>query len=228
MLYILALGLAYLVGSIPFGIILTRAKGIDLRSIGSGNIGATNVSRALGKPWGYTCFALDVLKGLVPMLLTLGCIRPGMMADGLGEIRFITLWLGVGCSAILGHIFPVYVRFRGGKGVATSFGVALGLWPYYTVCALIALLVWIAIVLKSRYVSLASMLASATFPVFLILFIFVLRAWTFHQLWPLVIIALIIPSAVLFRHRENIDRLRQGTENKIKPKRECAPDQAGP
>ena len=219
MLYaIVAIAFAYLLGSVPFGLVLARTQGVDLRSVGSGNIGATNVSRALGKKWGYACFALDVLKGLVPMLLALGLIRPRMMAAGLGEIRFIMLWLGAGCSAILGHIFPVYVGFRGGKGVATSFGVALGLWPYYTVCALIALVIWVAIVLKSRYVSLASMLASATFPVLLTLFILALKAWTLHQLWPLVVIAMAIPCVVLIRHRENVERLKQGTENKIKGK----------
>jgi len=215
MLYALAIASAYLLGSIPFGLVLAHTQGVDLRSTGSGNIGATNVSRALGKKWGYACCVLDVLKGLLPMLITLWLIRPRMMGADAKEIFFIALWLGVGCAAILGHIFPVYVRFRGGKGVATSFGVALGLWPYYTICALIVLVIWVSLVLKSRYVSLASILASMTFPILLILFIVLRETWTFGRLWPLVIIAVIIPWAVLIRHRENIQRLKQGTENKI-------------
>ncbi len=215
MLYALAIGSAYLLGSIPFGLILARAQGVDLRSVGSGNTGATNVSRALGKKWGYTCCVLDVLKGLLPMLLTLWLIRPRIMAADVKEIHFVMLWLGVACAAILGHVFPIYVRFRGGKGVATSFGVALGLWPYFTICALIVLTIWISIVLKYRYVSLASILASMAFPVLLILFILLRTEWAFLRLWPLIIVAMIIPAVVLVRHRENIERLRQGTESKI-------------
>ena len=218
MIYALAIASAYLLGSIPFGLILAKAQGVDLRSIGSGNIGATNVSRALGKKWGYVCSVLDIVKGFLPMLLTLWLIRPRMMAADLQEIHFIALWLSVACSAILGHIFPIYIRFRGGKGVATSFGVALGLWPYYTICALIVFVIWISLVLKSRYVSLASILASIAFPFLLILFIVLREAWSFGRLWPLVLIALIIPCAVLIRHRENVERLRQGTENKIRSK----------
>ena len=215
MLYALAIASAYLLGSIPFGLVLAHTQGVDLRSTGSGNIGATNVSRALGKKWGYACCVLDVLKGLLPMLITLWLIRPRMMAADGKEIHFIALWLAVACAAILGHIFPVYVGFRGGKGVATSFGVALGLWPYYTICALIVLVIWVSLILKSRYVSFASILASITFPILLILFIVLRETWTFGRLWPLVIIAVIIPWAVLIRHRENIQRLKQGTENKI-------------
>lgn len=219
MLYMLAIGSAYLLGSIPFGLVLARAQGVDLRAVGSGNIGATNVTRALGKQWGYVCFALDVLKGLLPMLLALCLVKPKMMATGTREIYFISFWLAVGCSAILGHVFPVYVKFRGGKGVATSFGVALGLWPYFTGCALIALVIWISLVLKTRYVSLASVLASGIFPLLLIASILCKEAWSFSQLWPLVIIGMVIPGGVLIRHRENIQRLRQGTENKIRSNR---------
>ena len=111
---------AYLVGSIPFGLLIVKAHGKDLRSIGSGNIGATNVSRALGRKWAYVCFVLDVLKGMVPMLLAMLIAEPV-------EPVMLLLWLVVGCASILGHIFPIYIKFKGGKGVSTSFGVALGL-----------------------------------------------------------------------------------------------------
>jgi len=206
---------AYLLGSIPFGLIIARAHGKDLRSIGSGNIGATNVARALGKKWAYFCFGLDMLKGLLPMLLAKLALST---AEGfeVSTALPLLLWLAVGCAAILGHIFPVYLRFKGGKGVATSLGVALGLWPYFTICAAGALAVWVPMVLIWRYVSLASVTASVTFPIVLILAVSLLPAWSFADLWPLLIAAIAIPLMVIIRHRENIKRLLAGTENRIR------------
>jgi len=204
----LAVTAAYLLGSIPFGLLIAKAHGKDLRSIGSGNIGATNVSRALGRRWAYFCFVLDVLKGLIPMLTTMFIVKPD-------SVLALWLWLAVGCAAIVGHIFPIYVKFKGGKGVATSFGVALGLWPYYTICVLLAAGVWVAAVLIWRYVSLASIAASVGFPFFLIAAIILTPGWDFGNLWPILITAVAIPVMVIIRHRENIKRLRSGTENKI-------------
>lgn len=212
----LAIIAAYLLGSIPFGLLIARAHGKDLRSIGSGNIGATNVSRALGRKWAYFCFALDVLKGLIPMLATLhlASTRPDQTQ---GErVVLLGLWLAVGCAAIVGHIFPIYLKFKGGKGVATSFGIALGLWPYFTVCALFALATWLIVVLTFRYVSLASILASVVFPLVLILAIILIPGWEFGILWPVVVTAFAIPVMVVMRHRENITRLIAGTESKIR------------
>ncbi len=206
---------AYLLGSIPFGLLIATAHGKDLRSIGSGNIGATNVSRALGRKWAYVCFVLDVLKGMVPMLVTLSLANGSSSESQTEKVIFLWLWLAVGCGAILGHIFPVYVKFRGGKGVATSFGVALGLWPYYTICAFFAIAIWIVVVLIWRYVSLASIAASVTFPIVLILAIVLKRGWDFVSLWPLLIAATAIPLMVIVRHRENLKRLLAGTESKI-------------
>lgn len=205
---------AYLLGSIPFGVLIARIHGKDLRAIGSGNIGATNVARALGKKWAYICFALDVLKGMIPMLVTMPFATP--ISAHSDEFILHLLWLAVGCAAIIGHIFPIYLKFKGGKGVSTSFGVALGLWPYYTICALIAIAVWIAVVLIWRYVSLASIAASVTFPLALILAIVIKPGWEFTALWPLVIAATAIPLMVIIRHRENIKRLLAGTESKIR------------
>jgi glycerol-3-phosphate acyltransferase PlsY len=125
------------------------------------------------------------------------------------------LWLAVGCAAILGHIFPIYVKFKGGKGVSTSFGVALGLWPYYTVCVLLAFLVWVVVVLIWRYVSLASIAASVTFIITLTAAIILKSNWEFVNLWPILITAVAIPVMVIVRHRENIKRLLAGTESKI-------------
>lgn len=206
---------AYLLGSIPFGLIIAKAHGKDLRSIGSGNIGATNLSRALGKKWAIVCFLLDVTKGLLPMLAATSLYScPPAIAE-------LFLALAVGCAAVLGHIFPIYIKFKGGKGVATSFGVALGLWPYYTICSFIAFAVWTAVVLIWRYISLASIAASITFPAAFILAIILTPAWNFADLWPLLTTATAIPLMVILRHRENIKRLIAGTENRIskaKPK----------
>jgi glycerol-3-phosphate acyltransferase PlsY len=199
---------AYLLGSIPFGLLIAKTHGKDLRSIGSGNIGATNVSRALGRKWAYFCFVLDVLKGLIPMLATMIIAEPD-------NILTLWLWLAVGCAAILGHIFPIYVKFKGGKGVATSFGVALGLWPYYTICVLLAAIVWVVAVLIWRYVSLASIAASVTFPLVLTMAIILVPSWDFANLWPILITAVAIPVMVVIRHRENIKRLIAGTESKV-------------
>jgi glycerol-3-phosphate acyltransferase PlsY len=204
----LAIIAAYLLGSIPFGLLIAKAHGKDLRSIGSGNIGATNVSRALGRKWAYFCFILDVLKGLIPMLATMFIAEPD-------SILTLWLWLAVGCAAILGHIYPIYVKFKGGKGVATSFGVALGLWPYYTMCVLLAAAVWLIVVLIWRYVSLASIAASAAFPLVLIAATIFISGWDFGNLWPILITAVAIPVMVIVRHRENIKRLLTGTESKI-------------
>jgi glycerol-3-phosphate acyltransferase PlsY len=215
--FILLTAGAYLLGSIPFGLLIAKAHGKDIRSIGSGNIGATNVSRALGRKWAYVCFTLDALKGLIPMLVA----RPFVLQLPLSSYATGTwLWLSVGCAAILGHVFPIYLIFKGGKGVATSFGVALGLWPYFTLCALVVIVVWIAVVLIWRYVSLASIAAAIAFPLVLILAISIIPSWDFNYLWPLLAVATLIPLFVIFRHRENINRLIAGTENRIleKPK----------
>ena len=210
--FAVAIPAAYLLGAVPFAFLIAWAHGKDLRTIGSGNIGATNLARAVGRKWGYVCFALDVLKGLTPVALVRAIIG---MPENAG---FLSLWLLVGIAAILGHVFPVYLRFKGGKGVATSFGVALGLWPYFTLCALVALVVWIVVVLIWHYVSLASICAAVAFPIALVLGIFAVPSWHSTSLWPLLIAAVVIPVLVIVRHRENIRRLAAGTENKVRSK----------
>jgi len=219
LIFIPAIIVAYLLGSIPFGLLIARAHGKDLRSIGSGNIGATNVGRALGRKWAYVCFVLDVLKGLVPMLALMPFTKSLSAQSQTEKTIVLFLWLAVGCAAILGHIFPVYLKLKGGKGVATSFGVALGLWPYYTICALIAIAVWAVVVSIWRYVSLASVAASVTFPLVLILLIALRPGWEFAHLWPFVITATAIPLMVIIRHCENIKRILSGTEGKIHQKK---------
>jgi acyl phosphate:glycerol-3-phosphate acyltransferase len=212
---ILLLIFAYLLGSVPFGLLIARAHGIDLRTIGSGNIGATNVSRALGKKWAYVCFLLDVLKGLVPMLLARWLnIIPDQPAT-----HELFLWLLVGCAAICGHIFPLWLKFKGGKGVATSLGVVLGVWPYFTFCGVAIFAVWSVCVLIWRYVSLASIIAAISFPIIFSLLTAAIKSWHLASLWPLVVIAFVMPLLVIARHTENIKRLRQGTESKILQKK---------
>jgi glycerol-3-phosphate acyltransferase PlsY len=209
---VIAVSAAYLLGSIPFAFLIARAHGKDLRTIGSGNIGATNLARALGRKWGYVGFALDVLKGFVPMVVA-GAIM-GRPDDWAG----LAVWLLIGVAAIAGHVFSFFLKGKGGKGVATSFGVALGLWPYFTLCALIALAVWVVTVLVWRYISLASICAALVFPIPLVGGILLLPSWHMSHLWPLVIAAVAIPLLVIVRHRENIRRLHAGTESKIRSK----------
>jgi len=200
---------SYLLGSVPFGLLIGRAHGVDLRKVGSGNIGATNLSRALGRKWGYTCFCLDMLKGLVPTVVA------GRFVSSPPTAGALFLWLGVGCAAVLGHVFPIFVRFKGGKGVATSFGVAVGVWPYYTICAVVALIVWAVVVLIWHYISLGSIIAAVVFPLVLLWATLLNDQWSFSSLWPLFVVATLIPVMVVALHRQNIKRLLAGTENKV-------------
>lgn len=206
--FVLLIAFAYLLGSVPFGVLIASAYGKDLRSIGSGNIGATNVARALGKKWAYVCFVLDCLKGLVPMLIA------KLIISEL-TVGALSLWLAVGCAAIMGHVFPIYLRFKGGKGVATSLGVVLGLYPYYTIPGVAALAIWVGTVLIWRYISLASITAAVAFPISLIVSIGLLGKWRFLQLWPLIVMALVMGLLVIVRHAENIKRLLEGSETKV-------------
>ena len=203
---------AYFLGAVPFGFLIGKAHGKDLRLIGSGNIGATNATRVLGKKWGIICLILDVCKGLLPMLLVplLGLIKPD------SESIQLVLWLLVGCAAVLGHVFPIYLKFKGGKGVATSLGIVLGLWPYYTLCGLGVFAIWLVTLLIWRYVSLSSILAAVSFPLLLLMSILILdKPWDFAQLWPLMLAAALMAMLVVARHAENIKRLMDGSELKI-------------
>ena len=204
---------SYLLGSVPFAMIIAKCHGKDLRNIGSGNIGTTNLSRACGKKWAYLCFTLDAAKGMVPMLIA------KMLISNLNPASLL-IWFVVGFAAVMGHIFPVYLKFNGGKGAATSFGVAVGLWPYYSIGAAAALVTWITVVSITRYVSLASITGSIVFPITLIVAVIFYPDWTFADLWPLLIAATLIPVTVTMSHRENIKRLLAGTENKVRKKNE--------
>ncbi len=203
---------AYVVGSTPFGVIIARAHGINLRKTGSGNVGATNVGRVVGRKWGYLCFMLDVLKSLLPVLLV-GIYLRGSSDDALSLYKQAA-WLAVAFGAISGHVFSFWLKFHGGKGVATSLGVLLGFYPYFTWAGLAALGIWVVAVLLWRYVSLASIIAAGAFP---ILFVgdCLLSGRPVGSLWPLLTFAAAMAGLVIIRHRSNIARLLNGTENKI-------------
>lgn len=211
---LLLIPIAYLAGSIPFGLIVGRAKGIDPRTAGSGNIGATNLGRLLGLKYFFIVFLLDMLKGMLPMVAASWVLsRDGPAADRTAMVNLLHLLISFAC--ICGHMFSIFLKFTGGKGVATSAGVALGLYPFFTVAGLGALVVWIAVFLPFRYVSLASMIASAAFPVTFII-IGRLNGWDpFGRQFPLLLFAIFVTVMIVVRHRSNIARLRAGTENKI-------------
>ena len=202
--------LSYLSGSVSYALLISKAHGKDLRSVGSGNLGATNLSRLLGKKWAYLCFSLDVLKGAIPMIAA-----KLIFVSAEPTPAELILWLIVGVAAILGHVFPLYLKFKGGKGVATSFGVVLGLWPYFTLPGLIAFVIWVLCVLIWKYVSLGSIVAAMVFPVVLIVCTAIFDEWQFQTLWPLITVAIVLVALVIFMHRENVRRLLNGTENKV-------------
>ncbi|MGD0785326.1 MAG: glycerol-3-phosphate 1-O-acyltransferase PlsY [Sedimentisphaerales bacterium] len=208
--------ISYFVGSISFALLIAKLHGVNLRAIGSGNLGATNLSRACGKKWAYICFVLDVLKGFVPAIAAKQLLN---ISDS-PSAAVLAVWLAVGIAAILGHIFPFYLKFKGGKGVATSFGVALGIWPYYTIPSILVFILWAVIVLIWRYISLASVIAAAVFPVVIIILTMTLDNWNFNILWPLILMAIILCSLVIFLHRSNIKRILDGTELKVLQKKD--------
>jgi glycerol-3-phosphate acyltransferase PlsY len=184
---------SYCIGSIPTGLLLAKAfGGVDIRTKGSGNIGATNVYRTLGRKIGIMTLIGDCLKGLLPVLAAKALDLPDM-------------WVAlIGLAAFLGHIFPVFLRFKGGKGVATALGVFLATSPF---AVLAALGVFIVVLAKWRFVSLASITAAAVMPAL---------ATIIDRNPMIVAMSLAISIIVIIKHHENIKRLRNGTENKFK------------
>ncbi len=202
--YLLAAGIGYLFGSCPNGYLVSRAHGIDIRRHGSGNIGATNVLRVLGKNWGYLVFALDAFKGFAAVRIAFA-IGAAMLA-GIEEREIVGIAGGLAC--ILGHTFPVWLRFRGGKGVATSAGVLLGLMP---IAVFSVLAVWLLLFQFTRYVSVASIGAAVALPLFVIVYLR-LKMLTGASLLPF---SILIAGVVVWRHRSNMQRLLQGKEQRF-------------
>jgi len=213
-IFILAM-VCYLIGAIPFGLLIARAHGVDIRKVGSGNIGATNVGRTLGRKWGILAFLLDVLKGLIPTLWVGRVIFERIDTWSWSVTAGNVAWLACGICCILGHNFPIYLRFKGGKGVATSLGVVLGVYPYLTYAGLLAFAVWIVVTLTSRYVSLGSICAAIALPILLVGLSAARGSDVLKANLPLVGFALLAAGLVLYRHRGNFARLRAGTESRI-------------
>jgi glycerol-3-phosphate acyltransferase PlsY len=209
-----ALLLAYLAGSIPFSLILGRVVGgIDLREHGSKNVGATNVTRLLGWRWGATALLLDALKGLIPTYLI------PRLVDGAASTSHLAV--GCGLAAILGHMFSCFLKFKGGKGVATSLGVVCVLAPW---AALAALATFVVLFTWKRIVSLGSIVASA---VFAAVQMSLLMPNPFSgDRWSLAAFSLAVPGLVIFRHRANIGRLLRGEEKALHPVATATPSPA--
>lgn len=191
---------AYLLGSIPFGLLVARAKGIDLTKVGSGNVGATNVNRALGKEWGIATFIMDMVKGFLPTLVARMLIK-----DPVGGFDPQALWLLVGMTAVFGHAKSIFWGFKGGKGISTSMGVCLAATPLVAIACFSLFVVVLAL---TRYMSIASMVAVPASVPF---------TWLFPNHSPqLLPLYGVLSVAVVVLHRKNIDRLREGTEPKFR------------
>ncbi|NOZ68995.1 MAG: glycerol-3-phosphate 1-O-acyltransferase PlsY [Deferribacteres bacterium] len=198
---------AFVIGSIPFGILFTRGRGIDLRNTGSRNIGATNVLRSAGKVPALLTLVCDVLKGVVPVLIC------SIIIDNMGRTAAIDrslmpvavdLWLGItGFSAVAGHIFSVFLSFRGGKGVATGLGVTA---VYSPVSVVVLLVIWLGVAITTRYSSLAAIVAFTSLPV-----VFIISGASGIKIFFGALLALLI----VYRHKSNIKNLLAGTESKI-------------
>jgi len=202
--YLIAAVVGYMLGSCPTGFIVSRAYGIDIRKHGSGNIGATNVLRVLGKKVGYLVFALDAAKGLVAV--TLAYFIAHTLQPNFTHLGLIGIAAGVAC--VLGHTFPVWLGFRGGKGVATSAGVLLGLMPIAVGSVFV---VWLLLFQITRYVSVASIGAAISLPIFVLLYLH-FRMLTGVSLLPF---SILIAAVVIWRHRSNMQRLFQGKEQRF-------------
>ena len=205
---LLAIAAGYLIGAVPFGYIAGRLRGVDLRTVGSGNTGGTNAVRVLGPRYGVPVIVLDIAKGVVAVLV----------GEAIGGSDAAVL---AATAAILGHAFPVFLGFRGGKAVATGAGTMLALVPWTGVTVF---LIWIALCLITRYVSVASIVAAISYSCFCL---------ASGQPWSITVFTVFGAVLVVWRHRTNIARLRAGTENRlnlrgIRGPRAPAPPTAGP
>lgn len=204
---IAAVIIGYVIGSFPTGYVVGRLRGIDVRKLGSGNIGATNVTRVLGKQFGYPVFIVDFLKGLVAVLLALTiahwCGLSALVRDVCAALA--------GILSVIGHSYPVWLGFKGGKGVATSLGVIFAISWF---AALLMCLVWVVFFKITRYVSVASMAATTALPIAMTA-LFLQRALGSPVF---IYFSVVLAGIVIVRHRANIERLAKGTEPRFKRK----------
>ena len=200
--YIVTVVAGYLLGSIPTGFLLARARGVDIRAVGSGNIGATNVVRALGKPAGAAVLLMDALKGWLAVKAA-APVLCAWLAPAAGAQSREWFALCAGIAAILGHNYTCWLHFKGGKGIATSAGVVLALVP---AALLIILGTWIIVFALSRYVSLASIVAALVLP---------FAVWFSGKSTTMIIVMAVLAALAIFKHKANIQRLLAGTENRF-------------
>lgn len=205
--YSLIAVVAYLLGSIPTGFLVAKARGIDIRTVGSGNIGATNVFRYLGKPAGIFVLLADALKGWLAVAVVTKLISEWFYPAANQQAQEC-FQITAGVCAILGHNYTCWLHFKGGKGIATSAGVLIALVPWPLA---IILTVWIIVFVLSRYVSLASIAAAITLP---------FAVWLTKQSLTLVIVTAAMGALAIYKHKANIIRLINGTENRIGSKKE--------
>ena len=221
-MWLIWMAAAFLAGSIPFAVLIGKAKGVDIRQHGSGNPGATNLGRAVGKKWGVICFVLDVGKGLLPVM-AFGfwlavrdfshSFNPGLNSDPTEGTRWAFQWVFIAVAAVCGHIFSPWLGFRGGKGVATGLGATLGLFPIVTIPGVIAFVIWYAVCKATGYVGLASVIAAASLPVLTGVNGLVLGL-TGGEIAVFTGLTALLAALVILRHRGNLARLRAGTERK--------------
>jgi len=200
--YSLSVLLGYLLGSIPTGFLVGKARGVDIRSSGSGNIGATNVFRVLGKTAGALVLLADALKGFLACFLAAHAVAAGL---GLAPSSATREFLGMvaGGAAILGHNYTIWLRFKGGKGIATSAGVLVAWAPW---ALLVCLMVWLVVLGLGRYVSLASVAAAGCLPI---------AVGLLHGSRVMILITALIGALAIYKHKSNLQRLRQGTEHRL-------------
>lgn len=188
---------SYFIGSLPTGYLVARIfRGVDIRTVGSGSIGATNVRRMMGQGWAVFVTLVDMLKGALALLLTVESASSDPWLLSLSAL-----------AAVLGHNYPVWLRFRGGKGVATTYGTMFFIWPYNSFAiVLMSGALWYAVMTSTRYVSLASMVSLLALPAFF---------WMLDAPLPFILLALLLALLAIFRHRSNVSRLLEGRESPV-------------
>lgn len=198
----IAIALAYLIGSIPTSYIAGRVtRGIDIREYGSGNVGATNTLRVLGKKMGALVLLIDMAKGAFCVV-----ILPGIFFSNQLQISLPVFKAYLAAFVVFGHIWTIFLRFKGGKGVATTCGAVLAL---ATAPALVAILIWLSVVILSKYVSLASIIMMVSLPLLMLIF---------NQPFPYIVLCFILCILIIYMHSKNVKRLIRGCENKITKK----------
>jgi glycerol-3-phosphate acyltransferase PlsY len=207
--FIVTIVIGYLLGSIPTGFLVAKARGIDIRTLGSGNIGATNVFRILGTAAGIFVLLADALKGWLAVAVVTNLVaRLVLPSSGMLAREWLAICGGV--AAVLGHNYTCWLHFKGGKGIATSAGVLLALVPW---ALLLILTIWILVFAFTRYVSLASLCAAATLPP---------ATWFTTGRPTLTVVTSILAALAIYKHKANIQRLLNGTENRLTPKKKPA------